>query len=71
MPHPPVLETYFLRSSAPTHPIEPKPSPVRRGDPNAVLVAEFRDSYPGAREIFDLWWPDDPKHLRDNAKCIK
>jgi hypothetical protein len=46
-------KTYFLRSSSPTRPPNTKPAPFDRGDSNAVLVAEIRDSSPGSRELFD------------------
>jgi hypothetical protein len=49
--------TNFLHSSSPTGPPITKPTPFDRGHSNALRGGFFRDSYPGAREIFEFEWP--------------
>ncbi len=62
--------TYFLHSSPPTRPPKPQPAPFDRGHSNAVLVAEFRDLYPGGREIFELAAVGDPIKFSKMSKMF-
>ena len=65
-------ETYYFNSSSATHPPKLKPAPVDSQDHFAVLVAEFRDLYPGTRELFDLaWWQDPIMFLMMKKMLIK
>ena len=45
-------ETYYLGSSSHTGPQELILSPFDSQENLAVLLADFRESYPGGREIF-------------------
>ncbi len=63
--------TYFLHSASPTGPPIAKPTPFDRGHSNAVVWAEFRDLYPGGREIFESAVVADPIHFWQDEKDEK
>jgi hypothetical protein len=62
------LRTYYSHSSSATHPPITKPTPFDRGHPNAVVWAEFRDLYPGRRDIFELAVVADPINFVKDVK---